>query len=71
MFAAAAVKTNGAVSVQSLALLAKISGKTNRPAFGYRRVHELTDGRQDGGDGLIMSRELFIEPGFELREATG
>jgi hypothetical protein len=31
-------------------------------------VHELADGRENGGDGFIVSGELFIEPGLELRE---
>jgi hypothetical protein len=34
-------------------------------------VHELSDGREDGGDGFIVSGELFVEPCFELREAAG
>jgi len=33
-------------------------------------VHELANGREDGGDGFIVDGELFIEPGFELRETA-
>ena len=32
-------------------------------------MHELADGREDGGDGLIVRGELFVEPGLELRES--
>jgi hypothetical protein len=33
-------------------------------------MHELSDGREDGGDGLIVRGELFVEPGLELRESA-
>jgi hypothetical protein len=32
-------------------------------------VHEFADGREDGGDGLVMLGEFFIQPRLELREA--
>ena len=28
-------------------------------------------GKEDGGDGFIVARELFVEAGFELCEAAG
>ncbi|HWG72119.1 MAG TPA: hypothetical protein VN692_22095 [Steroidobacteraceae bacterium] len=41
------------------------------PAHWDRRVHELANGAEDGGNGFIVAGELFIEPGFELCEAAG
>jgi hypothetical protein len=60
-----------AASTESLHLLAKISGEADRPALSDRRVHELADSREDGGDGFIVAGELLVEPGFELCEAAG
>ena len=34
-----------------------------------RRVHERADRREDGGDGLVVLGEFFIQPRLELREA--
>ena len=59
-------QTNDVFSAESLHLLAKIRGEADRPALRDRRVHELADGGEDGGDGFIVDGELFVEPGFEL-----
>ena len=53
-------------SAEPLNLLAKIRGEADRPALRDRRVHELADGSEDGGDGFIVDGELFVEPDFEL-----
>lgn len=49
----------------SLRLLIEIGGETDASAFGRRRVHQLTDCREDGGDGLVMVLELVLQL-FEL-----
>ena len=59
------------MSAESLHFLAKIRGEADRPTLWHRRVHELTNGREDGGDGFIVDGELFVEPSFELCEAAG
>jgi hypothetical protein len=41
------------------------------PALQDRRVHELANGGEDGGNGFIMDGESFVEPSFELCEAAG
>ena len=51
--------------------LLEIGGEADAAALGRRRVHELSDGGENGGDGLIVGSELFIEPSFELVEAPG
>ena len=53
------------------ALFPEIGGKSDRPALGRGRVHELADRREDGGDGLIMGGELLLEARLELIEAAG
>jgi hypothetical protein len=58
-------------SLRSLHLLAKIRSEADRPALWYGRVHELADGGEYRGDGFIVDGELFVEPSFELCEATG
>jgi len=63
-------QTNDVFSAESFHLLAKIRGEADRPALRDSRVHELADGGEDGGDGFIVDGELFVEPGFELCEAT-
>jgi hypothetical protein len=47
---------------ESLHLLAKIRGEADRPALRDRRVHELANGGEDGGNGFIVDGELFVEP---------
>jgi len=51
-------------------LLGQICGESYRPALRRRRMHELSDGREDGGDRLIVRGELFIEPSLELCESA-
>jgi hypothetical protein len=51
--------------------LIDVRGETYRSAFGYWRMHEFTNGREDGGDGFIVGEEFLIEPGFEMRESPG
>lgn len=52
-------------------LLAEVSREADASALGRGRVHELTNGAQDRGDGLVVSGELPVESGFELIEAPG
>jgi hypothetical protein len=56
---------------EASALLAEISGKSYRAALGRWWVHELTDRREDGGDGLVMSGELLLDACLELIETAG
>jgi hypothetical protein len=51
--------------------LLKIGGEADPAALKDGRVHELSDRRENGGDGLIMGGELFVEPGFDLIETPG
>src|SRR5882757_9297613 len=59
---------NGRHPPTFLRLLIDVGSEADRSALGLRRVHELADGRENGGDGFIVGGELFIEPGLELRE---
>jgi hypothetical protein len=56
---------------QSLRLLGEISGEADGPALRGRGVHEFADGREHGGDGVIVGRELLLDARFELIEALG
>ena|SRR6266404_9123311 len=51
-------------------LLLDISGEADAAALGRRRVHELADRGEDGGDRRIVGGELLIEPCCELRESA-
>lgn len=42
------------------ALLAEIGGKSDGPALGRGRVHELADRREDGGDGLYHGKRASV-----------
>jgi hypothetical protein len=53
------------------ALFAEVGGESDRAALGWRRVHELTDRREDGGDRLVMSGELLLDACLELIETAG
>jgi hypothetical protein len=50
-------------------LLAEVSREADASALGRGRVHELTNGAQDRGDGFVVSGEIPVESGFELIEA--
>lgn len=54
-----------------LCLLVEVGGKPNRPPLGSRRVEELTDRGEHGGDGLVMRGELLLDARLELIEALG
>jgi hypothetical protein len=49
------------------ALLAEVGGKADGAALGFRRVHQLADGREDGLDGVVVVLVFALE----LIELTG
>jgi hypothetical protein len=49
----------------------EISRQSDGPALRRRRVHQLADRREDGGDSLNVLGELFVQARLELREALG
>ncbi len=55
----------------SLRLLIDVGGEADATALGRWRVHELSDRRENGGDGLIVGGEFFVEPSFEFIETPG
>ena len=63
---------SGSVATESrlLLLLLKVGGEADAAALGRRRVHQLADGGEDGGDRLIVGGEPLLEPCFELIEAS-
>ena len=42
------------------------SSKTDATALPCRRVHQLSDGRGHGGDGVVVVAELLLDACFEL-----
>jgi len=52
-------------------LISEIGGESDFSPLRRGRVHEFADRREDGGDGLIVFGELFIESRLELRESSG
>ena len=48
-----------------------VGGEADAAALRRGWVHKLANGGEDGGDGVIVVSELFIEPRFELFESTG
>src|SRR6185437_14897528 len=62
------------VAVMS-ALLPEIGGKSDGPALGSWRAHELADGREHGGDCRVVGGELLLDvlldTRLELIEAAG
>src|SRR6185312_1223955 len=50
---------------------AEIGSKSDGPALGSGWVHELADGREDGGDRLVVDGELFLDARLELIETAG
>lgn len=55
----------------SLRLLTDVDGETDATALRCRRVHQLSDGREHGGDGIVVGGELLLDARFELIEPTG
>jgi hypothetical protein len=54
-----------------LRLLVEGGGEADGPALRRRRVHQLSDGREHGGDGIVVGGELLLDACFELIEAPG
>ena len=59
-----------ALPVELLVVFTDVCCKPNAAPLGLRRVHELTDGREHGGDRLVMRGELFLDACLELIEAA-
>jgi hypothetical protein len=49
----------------------QIRCKSDATTLRERRIHEQSDGGQNGGNGLIVVRNLVLEAGFKLREPAG
>jgi len=47
----------------------EVGGEADAAALGGRYGHELADGGEHGGDGLIVGYELLLDARFELIEA--
>ena len=54
-----------------LRLLVEVGGEADGPALRRRRVHQLSDGREHGGDGVVVGGELLLDARFELMEGAG
>jgi hypothetical protein len=55
----------------ALRLLVEVGGEADGPALRRRRVHQLSDGREHSGDGIVVGGELLLDARFELIEAPG
>ena len=53
-----------------LRLLVEVGGETDATALRCRRVHELSDGREHGGDGIVVRGKLLLDACFELIECV-
>jgi hypothetical protein len=54
-----------------LQVLVEIRGESDGPALARRRIQELTNRGEHGGNGLVVRGELLLEARFQLAEALG
>ncbi|MHB1793008.1 MAG: hypothetical protein ACYCSD_11580 [Acidiferrobacteraceae bacterium] len=64
-------RRSAALCIKVAGGLPDIGGKSDVPALGGRRVRELADGREDGGDGLVVVFVLALQLIIYGRRCSG